>query len=109
MFESPSSLTSIGYGAFLEQNYSGPFAIPDSVTEIGDWAFSFNNISGVVNIPNNITNFGDHVFHSNSNITSFNFIGRSNTNGITLGTDWNVINFNPTTYASYTCSGNACN
>ena len=60
----PSSVTSIGDGAFYGCNSLSEIVIPSSVTSIGDGAFyGCNSLSEIV-IPSSVTSIGDSAFSS---------------------------------------------
>ena len=76
----PSSVTSIGQGAFNSNNLTS-VTIPNNVISIGNGAFSYNNLTSVT-IPNSVTSIGNYAFYktstSNSNLTKIvNKTGRS--------------------------------
>ena len=59
----PSSVTSIGDGAFYGCNSLSEIVIPSSVTSIGDGAFyGCNSLSEIV-IPSSVTSIGDGAFY----------------------------------------------
>ncbi len=61
-FVIPSTVTSIGYGAFYDCDSLTSVTIPDSVTSIGERAFySCNSLTGVT-IPDSVTSIGDYAF-----------------------------------------------
>ena len=76
----PSSVTSIGQGAFNSNNLTS-VTIPNNVISIGNGAFSYNNLTSVT-IPNSVTSIGNYAFYktstSNSNLTKIvNKTGRT--------------------------------
>ena len=72
----PSSVTSIGKGAFYECSGLTSVSIPNSVTSIGDGAFSYCSGLTSVSIPNSVTSIGDNAFSYCSGLTSVS-IGNS--------------------------------
>jgi len=66
----PSSVTSIGSGAFIHCGYLTNITIPSSVTSIGDWAFSECYSLTNVTIPSSVTSIGDYAFAYCDNLTS---------------------------------------
>ena len=58
----PSSVTSIGKGAFRGCNSLSEIVIPSSVTSIGDSAFSFCDSLSEIVIPSSVTSIGDRAF-----------------------------------------------
>ena len=58
----PSSVTSIGKGAFSCCYSPSEIVIPSSVTSIGDWAFSFCSSLSEIVIPSSVTSIGDWAF-----------------------------------------------
>ena len=67
----PSSVTCIGDGAFSFCRSLSEIVIPSSVTSIGDWAFSNCDSLSEIVIPSSVTSIGDSTFsycHSLSEI-----------------------------------------
>ena len=60
----PSSVTSIGKGAFSCCDSPSEIVIPSSVTSIGDWAFSFCSSLSEIVIPSSVTSIGDWAFYN---------------------------------------------
>ena len=60
----PSSVKSIGEGAFMNCESLQEIAIPDSVTSIGDHAFEGCKSLLQVKIPNTVTNIGPSAFEN---------------------------------------------
>ena len=58
----PSSVTSIGKGAFTGCYSLSEIVIPSSVTSIGDGAFSFCRSLSEIVIPSSVTSIGDWAF-----------------------------------------------
>jgi hypothetical protein len=58
----PSSVSSIGDGAFASSTNLIRITIPNSVTSIGDGAFSFASSLTNLTIPNSVTNIGSGAF-----------------------------------------------
>ena len=58
----PSSVTSIGKGAFYCCDSLSEIVIPFSVTSIGDWAFSSCDSLSEIVIPSSVTSIGDSAF-----------------------------------------------
>ena len=58
----PSSVTSIGDGAFSFCRSLSEIVIPSSVTSIGDWAFSNCDSLSEMVIPSSVTSIGDGAF-----------------------------------------------
>ncbi len=71
----PSSVTTIGEGAFAGCTGLASVSIPDSVTSIGDWAFSYCTGLTSVTIPGSVTYIGDWTFEGCSGLTSAGPIG----------------------------------
>ena len=61
--EIPATVTSIGDGAFMENNLTN-IAIPCSVAVIGDAAFYGNRLTDIV-IPNSVVSIGSYAFSNN--------------------------------------------
>ena len=59
----PSSVTSIGKGAFTGCYSLSEIVIPSSVTSIGDGAFSFCRSLSEIVIPSSVTSIGDSAFY----------------------------------------------
>ena len=66
----PSSVTSIGEGAFKSRLYMPSMAIPNSVTAIGNNAFSGCGNLTSISIPSSVTSIGENAFSGCSNLTS---------------------------------------
>ncbi len=66
----PSSVTSIGKGAFYGCSGLTSVSIPNSVTSIGGSAFSYCSGLTSVSIPNSVTSIGDDAFSYCSGLTS---------------------------------------
>ena len=66
----PSSVTSIGYGAFDKCSSLTSITIPSSVTSIGGRAFM--DCSGLtsITIPSSVTSIGDNAFYACSSLNS---------------------------------------
>ena len=60
----PSSVTSIGKGAFTGCYSLSEIVIPSSVTCIGDGAFSFCRSLSEIVIPSSVTSIGDNAFYN---------------------------------------------
>ena len=60
----PSSVTSIGKGAFSSCDSLSEIVIPSSVTSIGDWAFSFCSSLSEIVIPSSVTSIGYCAFYN---------------------------------------------
>ena len=58
----PSSVTSIGNGAFALSSLTS-IDIPNAITSIGDNAFEFSGLTSI-DIPNSVTSIGDNAFKS---------------------------------------------
>ena len=58
----PSSVTSIGKGAFFRCDSLSEIVIPSSVASIGDRAFSFCDSLSEIVIPSSVTSIGDIAF-----------------------------------------------
>ncbi len=68
--EIPSSVTSIGYCAFLQCTGLTSIEIPNSVTNIGTESFAYCTGLTSIEIPNSVTKIGDNAFSSCSSLTS---------------------------------------
>ena len=68
----PTSVTSIGKGAFRGISSLTSIVIPTSVTTIGDEAFTECTGLTSINIPNSVTSIGGEVFNGCSNLSSVN-------------------------------------
>ena len=66
----PSSVTSIGDGAFEGCTNLTSITIPDSVTGIGFCAFMWCTKLASITIPNNVTNIGYEAFFGCTNLTN---------------------------------------
>ena len=66
----PNSVTSIGNGAFQSCSGLTSLTIPNSVTSIGDWAFQSCSGLTSITIPNSVTSFGKMAFYGCSGLTS---------------------------------------
>ena len=64
----PSSVTSIGDGAFSFCRSLSEIVIPSSVTSIGDWAFSNCDSLSEIVIPSSVTSIGDYAFSGCSSL-----------------------------------------
>jgi hypothetical protein len=64
----PTSVTSIGNGAFTFCDRLQSITIPDGVTSIGDYAFSNCRNLESVEIPNSVTSIGKSVFYGCYNL-----------------------------------------
>ena len=69
-FTIPSSVTSIGVGAFVCCDYLTNIIIPNSATKIGDAAFGGCISLTEINIPNSVKSIGDKVFDCCYSLTS---------------------------------------
>ena len=58
----PSSVTSIGKGAFVRCDSLSEIVIPSSVTSIGDSTFSYCHSLSEIVIPSSVTSIGDSAF-----------------------------------------------
>lgn len=58
----PSSVTSIGNGAFSQCYIINKITIPNSVTSIGNSAFCACSNMSKITIPNSVTSIGDYAF-----------------------------------------------
>ena len=72
----PNSVTSIGGSAFSNCSGLTSVSIGNSVTSIGDDAFSYCSGLTSVTIPNSVTSIGDYAFYECSGLTSVS-IGNS--------------------------------
>ena len=66
----PSSITSIGPGAFAGLENLTSIYIPNSIMSIGDAAFQNCFTLTSITIPNSVTSIGDYAFNSCSSLTS---------------------------------------
>ncbi len=62
--------------------------IPDSVTRICSFAFTQNNMTEIV-IPQSVTTIDSSAFANIPSLQTIYLAGRENTDGMTLGKDWN--------------------
>jgi len=124
----PTSITTIGYGAFVKcSGLMGNFVIPTSVQSISDWAFnSCSGLTGVLSIPLSVAYIGSQAFSSCSNITKIiipastssigdyaflNFYGSFSVNsGNTNYSSWDDVLYNKTKTTLLQCptSKNGC-
>ena len=65
----PSSVTSIGNGAFSGCSGLYSIEIPSSVTSIGDWAFQFCDTLTSIEIPDSVTSIGNWAFSGCFNLS----------------------------------------
>jgi uncharacterized repeat protein (TIGR02543 family) len=70
----PSSVTSIGNGAFMYCEGLTSVTIPNSVTSIGNKAFLNSGLTSVT-IPNSVVSIGDEAFWGNPNLVSVTIPG----------------------------------
>ena len=66
----PTSVTSIGESAFASCSNLTSIEIPNSVTEIGEWAFFVCSGLTSIEIPNSVTYIGEYAFCHCSGLTS---------------------------------------
>ena len=66
----PTSVTSIGLGAFAENSGLTSIVIPNSVTSIGNFAFYGCSALTSIEIPNSVTSIGVRAFWDCSGLTS---------------------------------------
>jgi len=66
----PSSVTSIGYGAFAYCNNLTNITIPSSVTSIGERAFDYCSNLTNITIPSSVTTIGRGAFNGCGNLNS---------------------------------------
>ena len=66
----PSSVTSIGQTAFANCSGLSSISIPSSVTSIGGWAFYECSGLTSIDIPNTITSIGTNTFYNCSGLTN---------------------------------------
>lgn len=66
----PSSVTSIGDGAFAGCTALSSVVIPDGVTSIGDRAFEGCTALTSIVIPDSVTSIGDHAFYGCTSLRS---------------------------------------
>ena len=71
-YDIPSSVTSVGSGAFSRCSSLISINIPSSVTSIGIQAFSYCSSLTSINIPNSVTSIGKQAFSYCSSLTSIN-------------------------------------
>ena len=60
----PTTITSIGKGAFDNTRFNGQLILPKGLTTIEDNAFNGNLFSGTLDLPAGITSIGDNAFAS---------------------------------------------
>ena len=72
----PSSVTSIGFRAFLNSGVIS-ITIPNSVTNIGDDAFAGCSSLTSITIPNSVTSIGESAFSGCSSLTSIKVKARN--------------------------------
>lgn len=65
----PSTVKTIGYGAFMGCRSYERLTIPDSVTSIGEWAFMDSSFSEII-MPDSVTTIGQHAFSGCRNLKS---------------------------------------
>ncbi len=71
----PSTVTSIGNGAFSGATGLTSVTIPSSVTSIGDEAFNGASNLTSITIPSSVTSIGDGAFYGASSLTSVFYMG----------------------------------
>ena len=70
----PSSVKTIGWGAFKEGKALTKVTIPNSITRIEDWAFAETAIQNIT-IPESVTSTGGDLFWGCTNLTAILFLG----------------------------------
>lgn len=83
----PSTVVSIDHAAFTNCKIA-TVLIPDGVTALADDAFYFASVTRIT-IPASVTSIGTDAFARCFDLESITFKGKTNTDGITLGSDWN--------------------
>lgn len=64
--ELPSTLKTVGYYAFYNDNFEGELILPESLEYIGECAFYGNNFSGQLVLPERLEYIGDSSFYGNN-------------------------------------------
>lgn len=72
----------------LASNRITSCTIPDSVVRICSWAFYENNLTEII-IPQSVTRIDSNAFSSIPSLKTIYLAGRENTDGMTLGQQWN--------------------
>lgn len=70
----PSTVTSIGSGAFWSCESLTSISLPNSLTSIGDLAFYSCTSLTSISLPNSLATIGDHAFSFCSGLTSVNIL-----------------------------------
>ena len=69
----PSSVTSIGFGAFQNCDKLKSIIIPNGVTSIGNYAFARCTALTSINIPKKVTSMGENTFEGCTGLTSISW------------------------------------
>lgn len=96
----PSTITSIGNGAFSPCTKLNNINIPENVTTIGSCAFSGCTSLTTITIPAKVTSVGDHAFKDCTNLASV-------TIGATVSSLGDYVFETCTSLTSITCNGAA--